>query len=602
MTAVPSGPRGPALDFAALFEALPTAFLVMTPDLVIATANDAYLQTVGRRREDLVGRPVFEAFPPAEQALDETGVSYVQRSFERARDTGRPDTMPIQRYDLLDPVTGEYVEQFWSLISFPVLDADGRTALVVQRTENITDYLRQRRADREQHEQSEQWRRRVVEAEADLFARAQELQAAREAAEQAGRRLAALADVALELAQAQTVPELTAVIVDRGLVALGADGGALAVSDGGEVLQVAVSAGLGEQAQQVYGQLRLDAPLPAAATARTGERILLPDGQATAAFSPQTHELLTATGCVAWAFLPLPLKDELLGSLSVGWSAPHAFTADEVEVLDALAAQCAHGLDRIRSREAERVAAAAAQRMAETLQRSLLTEPPQPDDLQIVVRYRPAAQQAQVGGDWHDAFLTAEGATCLVIGDVAGHDRDAAAAMGQLRNMLRGVAFAGGDRPAAVLSTLDRGLDVLAVGSLATAVLARVERGEDQDRWSLRWSNAGHPPPLLVEPDGTVRLLQTPADLLLGLDPHTERADHEVLLAPGSAVLLYTDGLVERRDAGLDDGLAWLQRTAAALSPCPPDALCDALLEQVAGHAEDDIALLVLRVGGPGSA
>lgn len=587
------------VDFAAVFEALTTAYLVMSVDLVIVAANSAYLRVVGRTREEIVGRPVFEVFPPAPQALDETGVSHVQRSFERARDTGRPDTMPIQRYDLVDPHTGAYVEQFWSLISIPVLDRQGRTVLVLQRTENITEYLRQRDAEQATVEQSEAWRRRVLEVEADLFARAQELQAARSAEVQASRRLAALADVALQLSQAQTVPELTAVIVDRGLKALGADGGALAVCHDDAVLRIAVSPGLGEATQETYGEVPLHGPLPAAVAARTGKAVLLCDEEETLRFTPEMAPVVALSGCVAWASIPLRLKDELLGSLTVGWSAPHAFSAAEIDLLDALAAQCSHGLDRINARELELASATAAHRMSETLQCSLLTDPPELDDLQITVRYRPAAEQAQVGGDWYDAFVTSDGSTCLVIGDVAGHDRDAAAAMGQLRNMLRGIAFAVGEPPGAVLAMLDRGLDVLSVGTLATAVLATVLHEPDRshgDNLTLRWSNAGHPPPVLIGPSGDVRLLETPPDLLLGLTADAQRADHRVPLPAGSTVLLYTDGLIERRGHTLDEGLAWLVDAVSRSADLGLDALCDTLLEQVAGWASDDIALLALRV------
>lgn len=135
--------------------------------------------------------------------------------------------------------------------------------------------------------------------------------------------------------------------------------------------------------------------------------------------------------------------------------------------------------------------------MSETLQRSLLTDPPQPAGLQIAVRYRPAAQQAQAGGDWYDAFLTTDGTLCLVIGDVAGHDRDSAAAMGQLRNLLRGIAYTLCEPPAAVLTQLGPGLRDLAVDSLVIAVLAIVHQDPEQaaaGQRALRWSNAGHPP------------------------------------------------------------------------------------------------------------
>ena len=589
------------MDYAALFDALPTPYLAMTPDLVIVEANRAYLAVVGRRREELVGRWAFDAFPPTPVALDETGVSRIQRSFERARDTGQLDTMPLQKYDIAD-AEGNLVERYWSLISVPVLAADGSTSLVLQRTEDVTDYVRERSRGHHEAEKGEAWRRKAEEVEADLFARGEELRAALFAAEQAGLRLAALAEVAMQLTSAQTLEQLTTVIVERGLAALGADGGAVGVRGAGGVLHLTITASLGAQTQVDFAELRLDGPLPASVVAATGQRVLLPDRATALAWSPAMADVLSSTGCDAWASLPLRSGDRLLGSLSVGWRGTHDFPSAERELLDALAAQCAQGLDRIQVRSAERQAAAAAQRMSETLQRSLLTEPTQPAGLQIAVRYRPAAREAQVGGDWYDAFANADGITSVVIGDVAGHDRDAAAAMGQFRNLLRGIAYTVGDPPADVLRALDCALRDLAVGSLATAVLARVEPLASGSGFLLQWSNAGHPPPLLVDASGQVRLLTTDADLLLGLDPDTDRTDHEHELAPGSTVLLYTDGLVERRTASLDHGLARLVEVAQGLPADDLEAFCDHVLEQVGRSEDDDTALLALRVQpGPAS-
>ena len=238
-------------------------------------------------------------------------------------------------------------------------------------------------------------------------------------------------------------------------------------------------------------------------------------------------------------------------------------------------------------------------------QRSLLTSPPAPDGLRISVRYQPAAQEAQVGGDWYDAFITAAGSTLLVVGDVNGHDQTAAATMGQVRNLLRGMAYDSDDSPAVLLSRLDAALQGLQLDTLATAVLARVEQSaSDRVRGvrRLRWSNAGHPPPLLRRPDGSVHVLEADPDLLLGLDPGTHRGERVVEVRTGSTLLLYTDGLVERRDAGLDQGVARLAAVLAASGGGSAEELCAALLASIGPDGnDDDIALLVLQVDdGPG--
>ncbi|GAB3192104.1 hypothetical protein GCM10027261_03920 [Geodermatophilus arenarius] len=240
-------------------------------------------------------------------------------------------------------------------------------------------------------------------------------------------------------------------------------------------------------------------------------------------------------------------------------------------------------------------------RAAETLQRSLLSEPPQPDHLQMAVRYVPATREAQVGGDWYDVFVQPDGSTMLVIGDVVGHDVQAAACMAQLRGLLRGIAYDSGDSPAAVLARLDAAIQGLQLGAMATVLVGRLEQTGD-DRAAgvtrLRWASAGHLPPLVAAPDGT----SAPLDggrpgLLLGVRPEAVRADAEVVLARGSTVLLFTDGLVERRTEGLDDGVTRLARALAELRDRPVEQVCDEVLARmVPDGAEDDVALVAVRL------
>jgi PAS domain S-box-containing protein len=240
-------------------------------------------------------------------------------------------------------------------------------------------------------------------------------------------------------------------------------------------------------------------------------------------------------------------------------------------------------------------------RMAEELQRSLLTDPPEPDHCQIAVRYVPAMQAAQVGGDWYDAFLQPGRATVLAIGDVVGHDTAAAAAMGQLRSLLRGIAYSSGGGPAAVLADLDRAMEGLQVHTLATAAVARLEQEEvDRERGEtrLRWSNAGHPPLLVLHPEGHVQVLAIErADLMLGVDARAPRREQVVVLDRGATVLMYTDGLVEAPDLLLDDGVAQLAELLAELGELPLEELCDELLTRMRPQgSEDDVALVAVRL------
>ena len=240
---------------------------------------------------------------------------------------------------------------------------------------------------------------------------------------------------------------------------------------------------------------------------------------------------------------------------------------------------------------------------ARTLQRSFLSEPPDPDHLEFAVRYVPAAQEAQVGGDWYDVFQQPGGATALVIGDVVGHDTEAAACMGQLRGLLRGISYDSADGPAGVLTRLDRAMDGLRLKTLASVLVARLEQTQEEfDRGvtRLRWSNAGHLPPVVLYPDGSTEVLtRSPAELLTGVHVGAVRRDHEVTLPRGSTVLLYTDGLVERRDQLFDIGVQRLQTELTALRDRPLAELADELLSRVLpDRAEDDVALIAVRLHG----
>ncbi|MGY1692759.1 PP2C family protein-serine/threonine phosphatase [Geodermatophilus sp. SYSU D01105] len=245
---------------------------------------------------------------------------------------------------------------------------------------------------------------------------------------------------------------------------------------------------------------------------------------------------------------------------------------------------------------AEAAAAQAVVETAETLQRHLLGDPPDVAPVQTAVRYLAASRHARVGGDWYDAFRLGDGRTMLVIGDVAGHDAPAAAVMAQTRGMLRALGPTVPGSPAAVLTALDAVFADLRVGTLVTVAVATLDPGAD-GATVLRWSNAGHPSPVLVRADGRVQLLERPADPLLGVTHTARRADHEIPMGPGDTVVLYTDGLVERRQATLDDGVTELVATLERVGHEPLEQLCDGVLGEL-GSREDDVALLAVRLPG----
>lgn len=307
------------------------------------------------------------------------------------------------------------------------------------------------------------------------------------------------------------------------------------------------------------------------------------------------HPYLDRLAPESLAVLPLIRAGRTVGVLSVFRDATRApLTSHELRTLREAAAAAALGLDNARRYRRQRD-------VAETLQLALLTPPVQPDHVQVVVRYRPAGEATRVGGDWYDAFMQPDGATMLVIGDVSGHDVEAAAVMSQLRSILRGIAVFSEEGPAALLEALDRAMRTLRITTFATVLVARLEQTPDERERGvtrLRWSSAGHLPAMVVNADGTVLALtgQRPGPLL-GVLPDTPRTDNEVTLDRGATVLLYTDGLIENRVRPLRGGIAELRTALAGTADEDLDHLVDRLLAELpAPVGEDDVAVLAARL------
>ncbi|MCM2579982.1 SpoIIE family protein phosphatase [Streptomyces meridianus] len=237
------------------------------------------------------------------------------------------------------------------------------------------------------------------------------------------------------------------------------------------------------------------------------------------------------------------------------------------------------------------------QRVALALQHSLLSDPPRVPGLEMTARYVPSRTAAEVGGDWYDSFVLADGSVALVIGDVAGHDLDAAVTMSRMRNMLRGIAVDRQEGTGAVIRRLDTAAQLLDPdGATVTCVYCRAARA-GEGSWHLRYSVAGHPPPLLITPRNGARFLTEAQSPLLGLPvPVPERSGAAEPLPPGSTLVLYTDGLVEQPREEIGRGLERLRLQAEGAAAEPLDAFCDLLLGRPGADGRDDIALIALRV------
>ncbi len=256
--------------------------------------------------------------------------------------------------------------------------------------------------------------------------------------------------------------------------------------------------------------------------------------------------------------------------MHVGTKTRRRFTRDETELLQLVADRVALAL-RVRLSDRSRV-------VIEAFQRTFLPEVlPFLPGLRVATRYLPAATAVGVGGDWFDTFVRPEGDIVLVIGDVAGHGLPAASLMGKMRNALRAHALMGGTA-LDILLRADEFHRYFGEGELVTLLVGLLAPRPER---TFRYVSAGHPPPLVVGPEGRAAFASDHrANPPLGLPQPPTFVEEEVAMPPGTSILLYTDGLIERRDESLDVGLERLRSTAErALNGSPPNDAITELLE-----------------------
>jgi phosphoserine phosphatase RsbU/P len=293
------------------------------------------------------------------------------------------------------------------------------------------------------------------------------------------------------------------------------------------------------------------------------------------------NPLLLERGIRSLAGVPLLVDGAVLGVLHVGTVRNRVFTADEASLLQLAADRAALAVQSLRSREDHAAAIA--------LQRSLMPSAlPAVRAAEVAARYVPGS--GHVGGDWYDVFVLPSGELGLVVGDVAGSGLSAAVIMGRIRSALRAYAleFPG---PAHVLGKLDRKMQYFEEGDVMATVSYAVL---DPDSGQLVISSAGHLPPVIAAPGQRGELAQIAVDPPIGVADAPRRQVTTLALAPGAVLCLFTDGLVERRDEPVDDGIA---RLCEAVTPGPPEDVCVSVMQALVGrqYPGDDIALLVLR-------
>lgn len=402
-------------------------------------------------------------------------------------------------------------------------------------------------------------------------------------------RLHRLQATTADLARALTPQEVAATAAAQGAEALGASSAWVALLDEGRrSLELAHAAGHSDGTVQRFRSLSLDAELPLAEAVRTRKPLWLEGAEAIFGRYPRFAEVRPQAQSAA--LLPLSSDGEALGAIGLVFDTPRAFGSADRDYLLTLTRLCGQALERARRYQAEHD-------LALTLQQALLPSGlPRTEGVELAVRYLPTADGAAAGGDFYDALELTAGRVGIAVGDVVGHGPEAAAAMGQLRGALRAYALEGRS-PSRVLQLLSRYADGVPGARGATVAYAVIDPAARE----VRYAAAGHPPPLLLHPDGSARYLEgargVPLDRALG---HVY-ADAVASLPEGATLILYSDGAIERRGEPLDAGLERLSVAAVAAGAAEPEALATQLVDALMNGAvrADDVALLVARVRAP---
>jgi serine phosphatase RsbU (regulator of sigma subunit) len=343
------------------------------------------------------------------------------------------------------------------------------------------------------------------------------------------------------------------------------------------------------------GELSMQAAgSPAVDAARTGSMLLFRNDAERLAAYPESASNPGELPLEATAYLPLLMAGETSGALAVAWQEPRDFSPEDLALLQALSTYTGQAVQRARLLEQRTTTAL-------VLQRAMLTELPTGGPLEIDARYLPAAADDLVGGDWYDALRLPDASVVVTIGDVIGHNIDAAARMGTLRSMLRSLTWDRAGEPSTIVRRLDDTLRGTRAATMASLVLGRFSPRAGSAAFDFQWTNGGHPPPVVLDPDGGARLLDAgKPEPPLGIVPGAARSDQRIELAPGSTLILYTDGLIERREEELDCSLARLLAVVERNGGKPlPDVLDAVIQELVEGRLSDDVAVLAVRVRHP---
>ncbi|WOP39243.1 GAF domain-containing SpoIIE family protein phosphatase [Streptomyces sp. Li-HN-5-13] len=399
-------------------------------------------------------------------------------------------------------------------------------------------------------------------------------------------RLQGLLDAVVAISREVELPAVLRRIVTTAMDLVGARYGALGVlNESGERLEQFIPVGLSEQESTALAESGLPRGLGVLGhLIRYPEPLRIDDIPAhpsSAGFPPGHPSLRSLLG------VAISVRGEIYGDLYLSERLDgKPFDVHDENVVVALAGAAGIAIENVRLFERTRLG-------AEQFQRLLLPTLPDLRPFTAAAIYRPAAEPSQLGGDWYDAIPLPGNVVAVVIGDVVGHDLQAAAAMASTRNMMRALLFDRSNPPGAVLAQLDRALEAVASNPVTTTTLARIE--PEGSGWRLHWSTAGHLPPLLLTRERRVAYLLAEPGLPLGVDTDKPRPDHSRFLPPDTTMIFFTDGLVEHPDRPIDEGLEALADLAVEHAALPLPAFVQALADHHPSDGHDDMAILAVR-------
>ena len=528
----------------ATFEDAPIGMARAGADGRLQHVNRALTQALGRSAGELLGRTLDELGPPAD-----AGIDAAQREQLLA---GR-----IEQYEVERRLVGPRATTIPILVSASLARSSGggRPDLIL----HLQDLRERRRAQRD--------REQLIRA-----------QAARAQAEAAAERLRIMQSIAVAALGAEDLAQLLGELLDRILEALDVDRAAVVLTDEAPAVVARAAGGVDTVvAHEAHDHLddlverveRENGPLMIADVAAAGLDA--------SSLGPPISSLLA---------VPLSDGEQVIGSLHVGTLTRRDFDAETVALLRLAADRAGLAIARTRLYERERG-------IASELQRSLLPKGlPQVSGVALAARYLPGVNGTTVGGDWYDAIALHSGRVALAIGDVVGRGISAAATMGQMRSALRAILMQA-DHTGEMGDRLNRFAHALGPDAVMTTVVLAIF---EPATGTLRYTNAGHPPPLVIGPDGTARFVTDAPSPPMGVLASPRYPEHAVVLEPGSTLVLYTDGLVEEPSEVLDVGLDRLLQAGRGAGE-DVAATCERLLEQGlrGGSRSDDVTLLAVR-------